>query len=187
MHSAGDPFIGGRVAMIVQGPWIANFIAAFRPGLAYSCVAVPEAGGADEARPAGLLEADVLMIPRGARYPEEAYAFVRYMQRREVQEVLCRMHYKPSPLAEVSPGFVEAHPNPCIGVHERIAKSPRANILPRTRVWKAYADLIASAFDAVWSGAEAGPVLRRVESRTQALLEREAARRAARRRAEVRS
>jgi ABC-type glycerol-3-phosphate transport system substrate-binding protein len=187
MHSAGDPFITGRVAMIVQGPWMANFIAAYRPGLAYSCVAAPEAGGADEDRPAGLLEADVLMIPRGARHAEEAYAFVRYMQRREVQEALCRMHHKPSPLAEVSPGFIEGHPSPCIGVHERIAKSPRANILPRTRVWKAYADLIASAFDAVWSGAEAGPALRRVEARAQALLDREAARRAARRREEARA
>ena len=33
IHSAQDPFISGHMAMYVQGPWLANFIRAFAPGL----------------------------------------------------------------------------------------------------------------------------------------------------------
>jgi ABC-type glycerol-3-phosphate transport system substrate-binding protein len=171
-NSLDDPFLAERVAMIVQGPWIANFIRRFAPDLDYGCVPVPvRADLLDPSRPAGMLEADVVMIPRGAAQPEAAYAFLRYLQRRDVQERLARLHCKGSPLREVSPSFGRDHPNPYVGVHDAIAASPRVTIAPPTRVWTQYAQMIGAAFDAIWSGAAVEPELRGVESRVQELLD----------------
>jgi ABC-type glycerol-3-phosphate transport system substrate-binding protein len=173
IHSAEDPFISGRMAMIVQGPWLANFIRAVRPGLDYACVPVPIADdlATDPANPRGLLEADILIIPRGCPHPEEAYQFLLFMQQQDTQEELATAHCKPSPFVQLSPGFMEHHPHKSIQVFDAIAKSTNAQVLPRTRAWKQYSDLLTSAFDAVWSGADPTAELTRVQSRAQQLID----------------
>lgn len=177
IHSRDDPFISGKLGMVLQGPWLAGFIRDHRPGLEYVCVPPPLAPGLGRRdQPPGMLEADVICIPRGCLHPEEAWAFVEFTQRREVQEGLARAHAKGSPMAERSAGFEVGHPNPYAGVFDAIARSDRVRVLPQTRAWKAYADLITSAFDAVWSGADAGRVLAGVRAGAQSLLDRAAAR-----------
>jgi multiple sugar transport system substrate-binding protein len=177
-NSVHDPFFSGRVAMIVQGPWITNFMATAAPGLDYGAGPVPVAESIyDPERPAGLVEADVLIIPRGCRHPEEAFEFVRYTQRREVQEALAAEHCKSSPMAEVAPEFFARHGNRCVRVHDAVTHSPRVEILPQTRVWQQYADMTAGAFDRVWSGEPVRPVLLGVEQRVQTLLDLAAERR----------
>ncbi len=177
-HTAQDPFISGRVAMIVQGPWIANFIRRCGPGLDYGAASLPVAESIlDPERPVGLLEADVLMIPRGCRHPEEAFGFVRFMQRPEIQEMLATEHCKSSPMRDISEGFVKDHPNRFVSVHDAIARSPRVQILPQTRVWQQYADMTIGAFERVWSGQPVLPVLQGVETRAQMLMDRAALRR----------
>lgn len=172
IHSAQDPFMSGRMAMIVQGPWLANFIRALTPNLDYSAAPVPVAPEVyDPDRPTGLLEADVLMIPRGCPHPEESYVFVSYMQRQDVQEELATAHGKPSPLRVCSPGFLERHPNRSIRAFDAIARSPAAQILPRTTAWKAYSDLLNPAFDRVWSGSDPGATLAAVQTRAQRLID----------------
>lgn len=174
-HSPQDPFISGRVAMIVQGPWIANFIRMYAPQLDYGCTPVPTVDrAADADQPVGLLEADVLMIPRGAKHPEAAFEFLCFTQRREVQEQLAMDHAKSSPMRDVSPGFVDRHPNRGVQVHDRIVKSPRVQILPQTRAWQPYADSMIGAFDAIWAGADVRTTLDRVQSRAQTLIDRAA-------------
>jgi multiple sugar transport system substrate-binding protein len=176
-HSPEDPFISGRAAMIVQGPWIANFIGIYRPDLDYAAAPVPVEGSIyDPQRPAGMVEADILVIPRGCPHPEEAFAFVKWMQRPEVQARLASEHGKSSPMATVPPGFYEKHPNKYVRVHEAITRSERVQILPQTRVWQQYADMMLGMFQAVWSGKEAGPLLRDVEARAQELMNLAAAR-----------
>jgi ABC-type glycerol-3-phosphate transport system substrate-binding protein len=176
IHSAQDPFISGKVAMIVQGPWLANFIRAFNPNLDYACAPVPVADPLYNAdHPSGMLEADVLMIPRGCPHPEEAYQFLSWMQRQDVQEQLATAHCKPSPFVQMSPGFLENHPNRSIRVHDAIAKSPKVQILPRTRAWKQYGDLIVSAFESIWSGADPTTELTSAQARAQQLIDRVAA------------
>ena len=177
-HTAQDPFMSGRVAMIAQGPWIANFIRRFAPGLDYAACPLPVAESmVDPQRPVGLLEADVLLIPRGCPHPEEAFEFVRFMQRTDVQETLAIEHCKSSPMRVVSEGFVRNHPNRFVEVHDAIARSPRVQILPQTRVWQQYADMTIGAFERVWSGQPVLPVLRDVEVRAQMLMDLAALRR----------
>jgi ABC-type glycerol-3-phosphate transport system substrate-binding protein len=175
-HSPQDPFISEKVAMIVQGPWIANFINLYGPRdstgkqmLDFAAVPVPvDESVYDPAAPLGMLEADVLMIPRGCPHPEEAYEFLAFTQRREVQEKLAYLHCKSSPMRDLSPGFMENHPSPrCVGVHDAVVRSPRAAILPQTRAWQQMADLTNGAFDAIWNGAEVSGVLAGIQSRAQ--------------------
>jgi len=178
-HSAKDPFISGAVPMIVQGPWIANFIRIHRPELDYDASPVPvDDGMYDEpngllnaARPTGMLEADVLMIPRGCKHPLEAAEFIKFTQRQEVQEAFCREHAKASPLAKVSGEFLRTHPNRAIGTHVAITQSGAVQVLPQTPVWQAYADLITSAFDKICNGAAVSETLGAVGQRAQQMVD----------------
>jgi multiple sugar transport system substrate-binding protein len=184
-HSPEDPFISGRASMIVQGPWIANFIGLYASGLEYGAAPVPvEASMYDPERPAGMVEADILMIPRGCPHPEEAFAFVKWMQRPDVQARLASAHAKSSPMNEVPAEFYESHPNKFVRVHEAITRSERVRILPQTRVWQQYADMTLGAFQSIWQGAAPEPILRDVETRVQQLIDLAAERRAERERRE---
>lgn len=171
-HNTEDPFLSGHVSMAFQGPWLANFARAYAPNLEYTVVQMPPSATAPGARGVGLIECDVLMIPRGCPHPEEAAEFVRYMQRREVQESLCRDHAKPSPLAEESPGFRVGHPNPSIGVFAGLIANPRAFVLPRTRAWKQYEQILDPAAERIWRGADVRKELNAVAVQAQGLLDK---------------
>lgn len=195
-HSPQDPFISGKVAMIVQGPWIANFINLYGPRdadgkqlLDFAAVPVPvDEKVYDPAAPLGMLEADVLMIPRGCPHPEEAFAFLAYTQRRAVQEKLAYLHCKSSPMRDLSPGFMENHPSArCVGVHDAVVRSPRATILPQTRAWQQMADLTNGAFDAIWNGADPASTLAKIQTRAQENVDKAEAMKRRRSEAEARS
>lgn len=171
-HSPQDPFISGRASMIVQGPWLANFIRMHNPSLDYAVAPVPLADGlADPDVPRGLVEADVIIIPRGCKDPEASWEFVRFMQRRSTQEALALSHCKGSPMREASPEFVANHPSRYVGVFDAIARSVRSDSLPPTRVWPQYADLLGGAFDTVWRGGDPAETLRAVQARAQGLID----------------
>lgn len=180
--SAHDPFMTGKVSMVVQGPWMANFLRLFAPEVEFGCAPAPVvADQYDPAHPTGLLEADVLMIPRGCANPEAAFEFVQFVQEQSIQEQLATDHCKSSPLHAVSDGFTRDHPNPYVAVHDAIAKSPNVATSPRTRIWKQYSDMIGSAFEAIWAGADVTDQLRTTEARVQELLDTVARRREQRR------
>ncbi len=178
-HGTEDPFLTGRVSMAVQGPWLANFARTYAPDLKYTVVPLP--ASAARGGTVGLVECDVLMIPRGCRHPEEAAEFVRFTQRQDVQEMLCSAHAKPSPLVSQSAEFLASHPNPGIKVFADAAGDADAMILPRTRAWKQYALLLYPAFQRIWEGAPVPAELKAVAERTQALLDKDAAMRLRRR------
>lgn len=175
-HSAQDPFISGKVAMIAQGPWLANFIGLYNPALDYAAAPLPVVADLlDPQAPIGMLEADVLVIPRGCRNPHAAYEFIAYTQRQEVQEQLARAHTKSSPLATCTPEFFTGHRNPYVKVHDAITRSPRVCVLPQTTVWKSYAHLTAGVFDSAWKGSDdIGSTCRGVNARVQAMMDRDA-------------
>ncbi len=178
-HTAQDPFLSGRVSMIVQGPWIANVARQLRPDFDYGCGPLPVADEIyDATRPVSMIECDVLMIPRGCPHPDEAFEFFAYTQRPSVQEALAFAHCKSSPTTPVSDDFFERHPNRYVRVHDALARSPRVQVLPQTRVWPEYHRRLVGVLQAVWAGASAGDELRRLEPQMQALLDSAARRRA---------
>lgn len=169
--SPQDAFLSGKVAMVVQGPWIVNNIKAFRPGLDYGAGPLPVLESmVDESRPMGMVECDMLVIPRGCPHPEEAWEFVRFTQLPWVQEQLSLVHAKPSPFREVSSEFIANHPNRMVGVHTQMLASDRAVVWPRVPVWPFYADEVRRAVDKVWEreSMDVGKLMGEVQRRVSA-------------------
>ncbi|MGH8020985.1 MAG: ABC transporter substrate-binding protein [Opitutaceae bacterium] len=107
------PFFAGKTAMVFQGVWLNNYVQDYAPGLDYGCAAWPEADAGVGLY--SIIEADMLIIPRGAKHSKEAWEFIKYANsantsattRDELEgmELLCYLQEKNSPLREWSPYF----------------------------------------------------------------------------------
>jgi multiple sugar transport system substrate-binding protein len=148
-------FFSGKVAMIFQGVWFNNYIRQYKPGLDYGVAAAwPTAvPGIDDF---ALAEADMLVIPRGAKHPKAAWEFIKYMNsnnpraqsRAELQgmELLCFLQEKNSALREWSPFFAEHHPHPHIAIFRKLSASPHAVFVPDMGIWTEYQRETLAAF-----------------------------------------
>ena len=136
--SAQSPFISGRCAMVLQGPWLPNFVEKYSPGLEWGVTPFPALPGVADDAPLTVVISDMLVIPRGAKHPHEAFEFLCYTQRREVAEKLATGQRKFTALRDVSPEFITHHPNPAIGFFTELARSPNARAVPRLAIWRAY-------------------------------------------------
>ncbi len=175
-------FLTGEVAMVIQGPWLANLIKAFKPDLDYGVAPLPVIDDLlDESQPLTCIDTDVLMIPRGAKHPEASMEFIAFTQRRENVEALAAAHCKGSPLVDVSEEFFEKHANRGVRLHTAMAASPRAFLAPSSPNWPEYKDLIDTAFQDIWKLTEpAATRLAKVQTAAQAVLDKAAAYRAMR-------
>jgi ABC-type glycerol-3-phosphate transport system substrate-binding protein len=172
-QSAQTPFLGGTEAMVVQGPWMVNFISKFAPGLEWGVAPVPAVDGVGGGDPVTLVQSDVVVIPKGAKHPREALEFICYLQRREVAEKLASAQRKFTALREVSPQFLRNNPNPAIGLFLRLARSPAARSVPRLSIWHEYDEELGAARERVLDLSEApGAALEDVQSRMQGKLDR---------------
>jgi len=125
--SPQNGFLAGRVAMELQGTFMANFIRNQKPSLVGHWAAAPFPPVDPSLKDVTYCNADVLVIPRLAKHKPEAFEFIAFVNRQDEMEKLARMHCKPSPLAKVSDGFLENHPNPYIRMFDRLASSPNAH------------------------------------------------------------
>ena len=149
--SPQNPFFTGRVAMVMQGPWIYNFIQNYAPA-DFEWGAAPFPSIDPEHYPnVTVVETDILVIPAGASYPEEAFAFIQYVNSQPAMEKLCLEQRKFSPLIHSSDAFFEQHPNPYIREFLQLAKSPNAKPVPSTTVWNLYANEMNQAFGRIWT------------------------------------
>ena len=169
--SPENPFISGRVAMEMQGVWMANFIEIHNPDLRYGVAPFP---GIDVDTPSPTyIEADVIVIPEWSRHPKEAFTFIEWTQRREMLELLNMGQKKFSPLRETSPGFYDTHPNPYIDVFVEMAKSPHWFTTPKTVLADLLNDETRSMADSIWLGDKtAQEALTYVQNRMQPQLDR---------------
>lgn len=150
-NSVQQPLLAGKVAMALHGAFLANVIGRFKPDFDYAAAPFPvERSVYDEGAPVGLLESDLLVIPRGVKHPEASLEFIAFTQRRRAVEDLAVGHAKPTPLREVSADFVPRHPNRSIAVHNAMVASPRAFLKPMTPVWRRYENEFNQAIDAFW-------------------------------------
>lgn len=169
--SPQNAFFTERVAMIVQGVWMASFIDTYAPGLEWGAAPFPSAApGLDNV---AMVECDSICIPAGARHPDEAFEFIRYLCSQEGLELLNMGHKKFTPLREVSPEFLANHPNPHIELFIELAKSPNAFYAPLMSAWYEYNDEITPAFDRVMFG-QASPrsAVTQVQERVSGMWER---------------
>lgn len=156
--SAQAPFFTGKIAMVIQGIWLNRFIKEYKPGLDYGVApAWPSAvAGVEDF---SLAEADVLVIPRGAKHAAEAWEFIQYLHtynpraqsRAELSgiEIVCYLQEKTSPLREWSPFFTEHHTHPHIGVFRQMSASPHATAAPQLGIWQEYSREFNALFSRV--------------------------------------
>jgi len=157
-----DPFTNGKVAMLFDGVWRYNYIQQFVPGLNYGVAPWPAAvPGVNDFT---LADSDMLVIPRGAKHPHEAWEFLKYISSPNLSaqtvdelsgvELLCYYQKKASPLTQWSPFFTAHHPNPHIDIFRQLAESPHAVSMPKMGIWDEYQRNLSLAFDRVRLGLE---------------------------------
>jgi multiple sugar transport system substrate-binding protein len=174
--SPQNPFFTGRVAMVLQGPWMYNFIQDYAPagfdwGVAPFPSAVPGVTGVTVG------ECDVLVIPAGAAHPREAFAFIAYVNERRQMERLCLGQKKSSPLREVSAEFYEQHPNPYLRVFSDLSAGDNVVRAPPVTVWTQYTEAMNNAVDLMMLGdRDTNALLIPLQSRIQQQHERKKAR-----------
>lgn len=149
--SPQNAFLSGKVAMALQGVWMYNFIDKFAPRLDWAAAPFPS-WDPENLPMVTIAECDVLVIPKGAKRPREAFTFMRFVNTQPAMEKLCLGQRKFSPLREMSDGFVARHPNPYIQVFIDLAKSPNVRTVPRLTVWNEYKDELRNAYDRVFLG-----------------------------------
>jgi hypothetical protein len=69
-----DPFIGGKLSMMVQGPWKLGDLKLFGDKLDYGVIAPPLSDS--DAKPANWTHGDIQIIPKGCKDPAAAADFV---------------------------------------------------------------------------------------------------------------
>ncbi len=156
-NSPQNAFLAGKVAMEFQGVWMNRFIEQFAPGMSYGVTAWPST--TTRVDDFTVADADMLTIPRGAKHPNEAWEFIKFVSTVNAQaehrdelrgvELLCFLQQKNSPLREWSPFFARHHPHPYIAVFRQLAESPNATHMPKLGIWEEYRRELVAAFDAV--------------------------------------
>ena len=154
--TSDNAFFTGKVAMEIQGVWMARFVEKYAPkDFEYGVDPFParQAGLHSPAKGITVAEADVIGIPRGAKHPKEAFEFIRFMARPEGMHILCKGHGKHSPLAASKnvDGWIKNHPNKYVGVFTALSDSPNCHKTPPLGVWNEYRVEFGRAFDDVWA------------------------------------
>ena len=176
--SPQNAFLNGKVAMVLQGVWMANFIRFHNPHLNWDCAAFPSAfenGG----EPVTIAEMDVITIPRGAKHPDEAWEVIKFINSTEGMEFLCGGkdnrggQGKLTPFKETTPGWIQEHTHPHLQVFIDLAKSKNAMSAPKLPIWDEYKAELTAAFDNMWLGnVTPEEALRKVQERMQPKLDR---------------
>ena len=79
------PFFVGKVAMMVNGEWIPSWIEKYAPKLQYGVAPIPYEASRPDLKGATMISVNLLAIPTEAKHPKEAWEFLRWLQKPEVQ------------------------------------------------------------------------------------------------------
>lgn len=170
--SPENPFFRGRVAMVLQGPWMYNFIQNFAPK-DFDWGVAPFPAATEDDYGVSVTESNMVVIPKGADHPDEAFEFIAWLQRPDNLERLNLLQRKFSPLAETSEAFYEEHPNPKIRVYRDMAANELATARPQLTIMHEYMGDIRNAYESVLrQEAEPAEALADVQARQQQLFDR---------------
>jgi len=147
--SPQNAFLSGKVAMVLQGVWMYNFIEKYAPGMQWAAAPFPYPADHPELAGTTNADADVLVIPKDSPHQAEAFEFIQYVMTQKNLEKLALGQKKFTPLNNVSPEFWAAHPNPFIRMFRDVAVSKNAFSIPQTGVWNEYNREMGNAVDLI--------------------------------------
>ncbi|MBS1708560.1 MAG: ABC transporter substrate-binding protein [Armatimonadetes bacterium] len=148
-NSPQNPFLDGRVASVLQGVWMANFIQKYVPDLDWGASPFPVPASHPELVGKVIVDMDIIVLPRGSKHAKEGFEFIKFVQSREGMELLCMGQKKFSPLIDVSPEFYAKHPNPYVRMFRDQALDKNAFAAPKTPVWGQYLQELQAAIDKI--------------------------------------
>jgi multiple sugar transport system substrate-binding protein len=147
--SPQNGFMADKVAMELQGVWMYNFLSQYAPKLKWAAAPFPYPADRPDLKESTIVDEDVIVIPRGAKHPNEAFEFIKYLESQPAMEKLCLGQQKNSPLSHVSPEFWKKHKNPYIRLFDHLAYSKNALVPPKLGIWAEYSAELTAAFDEV--------------------------------------
>jgi multiple sugar transport system substrate-binding protein len=170
-----NPFFVGKVAMMISGEWIPSWVEKYAPSLAYGVAAVPYDAAHPQRKGATLIAVNLLSIPSEAKHPAQAWQFLQWLQRPEVQVRFAQA------LNNV-PNIRAALDDPALttgsvrrqnfGTFCRIAQNPNARGFPVTSVSQFYQDELGRATEFVLYGTkDPGRALADVQAKVSAEME----------------
>lgn len=172
LSSAQSPFVSGKVAMVLQGVWMFNFIEKYNPHLDWNAGPFPSVSE-KEFPNVTIAESDVLVIPAGAKHPHQAFEFIKFVSQRKQLEKLNLLQRKFSPLRTSSKRFLAKHPNPHIQVFIALSKSPNVRFVPRVPIWNEYKNEMLVAYNQVFAKIlTPADALKETQERTQWKMDR---------------
>ena len=169
-------FFTGKIATVVQGVWMHNFIKKYGnhlnvPTRQWYVAPFPYPADRPDLVNNTVVDLDVIGIPKGSKHPREAFEFIKFLQSQKGSEMLNLKHGKHTPLLQHSPGYFEHHPNPDVKLFADLANSKNAFSPPKMAIWPEYKDALSAMFDEVILGRKsAQQALDEVQARMQPLL-----------------
>lgn len=147
--SPQNPFLSGKVAMVLQGVWMWNFIQQYSPGMQWGAAPFPVPADKPELYGISMAEADALVIPKDSKRADEAFEFIEFVQSQEGMEIICMRQRKFSSLAKTSDQFWSSHPNQFIKMFASLANTPHVFATPKLGVWNEYGREVNFAVDTI--------------------------------------
>ncbi|MDK3161026.1 ABC transporter substrate-binding protein [Kamptonema cortianum] len=170
--SPQNAFLDRKLASVNQGVWMYNFIEKNRPDLKWAAAPFPRLDGKPVDEYPTVVDLDILVIPRGAKHPKEAFEFIKFVQSQKGMEMLCMGQKKFSPLAKQSEEFERNHPHPYIELFRQAAFSKGQLRPPQTPIWPQWSDEMKSAIEAINLGKMTPhEALSKVEAKMQPILD----------------
>src|SRR5262249_28723289 len=118
-------------------------------GLEWAAVPFPHPADRPDLADSTYVDEDVLVIPRGAKHPDAAFEFIRFVQSQKGMELLCMGQRKNSPLVNVSDDFYKHHPNPFVKLSAELPRKKNTIFPPQLGIWPEYQNEMNNAFDEV--------------------------------------
>jgi multiple sugar transport system substrate-binding protein len=149
-NSPDHPFFAGKVAMMVEGEWIAgpNYIPTFKPELNYGVVSFPPPASNPERAGTAVAQGTVVVIPSGGKQKTEAAKLLAWMMSPEiVAEEFCRNANLPT--------SKKAAEDPCFDINEQfkvfvdLAASPNIKPLITTPISLEINDAFSTASEEI--------------------------------------
>lgn len=141
-----NPFYSGKISIEINGVWEGNFISKFAPKLNWGAAVAHNIDG----KPVTSVICSPIVIPKGAKHPNEAFYFISWLLKKENIEEFCIKQKKFSPLlASDSESFIKRHPNPYIKVFIDAAKSENAYYFPANTAFQLYKRELKNGFSQV--------------------------------------
>lgn len=150
-----DPFYKGQIAMQIQGEWYPSWINQFSPDTRYGVAPFPYPANDVSKKNAVWLGSNPLCIPKEAKHPKEAWAFIQWTQSPAAQIMLAKSIHNVPDIVSVlrDPALRTGSPDAVkFGQFLDLADTSNPRYFPPMPIASLYTNQIQNASDSVSYG-----------------------------------